>query len=96
MRPKKKRRICCYPEERMFKPRGIPARELGVVRLEPDELEALRLADVEGLHHEAGGAHMGISRATFGRILEKARRKAASALLDGKAILLVNGDGGGA
>lgn len=77
----------------MFKPRGIPARELAVVRMEADELEALRLADVEGLHHEEAGTRMGISRATFGRILETARGKAAGALLEGKAILLA-ADGG--
>jgi predicted DNA-binding protein (UPF0251 family) len=54
--------------------------------LEHDELEALRLADFEKLNHEDGAEQMKISRATFGRILEKARYKTVDAILNGKAI----------
>ncbi len=56
------------------------------VILEHDELEALRLADFLALSHEAGAAKMKISRATFGRIIEKARYKIADCILNGKAI----------
>jgi len=51
-----------------------------------DEVEALRLADYEGLYHEDAAQKMKISRATFGRILDQARRKVAEALLKGKAL----------
>lgn len=51
-----------------------------------DEVEALRLADLEGLYHEAASRKMGVSRATFGRILKQAKRKVAEALLKGKAL----------
>ena len=51
-----------------------------------DELETLRLADHEGAYHEEAASMMGISRATFGRVLEQARRKVAEALLKGKAL----------
>jgi predicted DNA-binding protein (UPF0251 family) len=88
MRPKKARRICCRPGARLFKPRGIPARKLKRVRLEADELEALRLADQMGLHHAEAGQKMGVSRATVGRILESARSKVATALVEGQAIEL--------
>lgn len=51
-----------------------------------DEVEALRLADYEGLYHEKAARKMKISRATFGRILDQARRKVAEAILKGKAL----------
>lgn len=51
-----------------------------------DELESVRLADYEGLYHEDAAVKMGISRATFGRILNNARRKVADAIVNGKAL----------
>jgi len=72
-----------------FKPAGIPLRVLEEVRLGADELESLRLADWEGLYHEVAAERMGVSRATFGRIVESARKKVADALLCGKAICIV-------
>ena len=51
-----------------------------------DEIEALRLADYNGLYHEDAAVEMKISRQTFGRILNEARRKVAECLLKGKAL----------
>ena len=65
-----------------MRPLGRPTRGLPVVALGLDELEALRLADLEGLYHEEAARRMGISRATFGRILAAARRKVARALIE--------------
>jgi predicted DNA-binding protein (UPF0251 family) len=56
------------------------------VSLRLDELGALRLADYQGFYHEEAAAKMKISRATFGRVLEEARRKVAEAILQGKAL----------
>lgn len=56
-----------------------------------DELEALRLADYEGLYHEQGAERMSVSRPTFGRILEAARRKTAEALVYGKSLRIEGG-----
>jgi predicted Zn-ribbon and HTH transcriptional regulator len=56
-------------------------------------LEALRLADLLGLHQEEAAAEMKISRPTFGRILEQAHRKVAEALIFGKS-LQINTKGG--
>ena len=61
------------------------------VRLSADELEALRLGDLEGLYHEEAAGKMGVSRQTFGRIIEGARRKVAGALVDGKALRIEGG-----
>jgi predicted DNA-binding protein (UPF0251 family) len=85
-RPRKYRRVCCNPSANYFKPRGIPVYDLEEVILEYDELESLRLADLRGFSHEDSAAEMKISRATFGRILENARKKVADCILNGKAI----------
>jgi len=69
-----------------FKPQGIPIAQLENVLLNLDELETIRLADFEGLYHELTAGQINISRATFGRILESARRKITDAILNGKAI----------
>lgn len=74
-----------------FKPAGIPLRDLQEVQLAVEELEALRLADLEGLYQEQASERMGVSRATFGRIVEAARRKVAEALVHGKAIAIQGG-----
>ena len=66
-------------------------RILKEVTLGLDELEALRLADLENLSHEDVGAMMNVSRATAGRILAEARRKTAAALVHGWAIRVVGG-----
>jgi predicted DNA-binding protein (UPF0251 family) len=65
--------------------------ELEVEVLRADELEALRLADVEGLYQETAAARMGISRATFARILARARTAVARALLEGRALVFAEG-----
>jgi predicted DNA-binding protein (UPF0251 family) len=85
-RPRFRRRIGCLPERRYFRPDGHDAANPVEVVLEPDEVEALRLADLEGLHQEEAAESMGISRPTFGRIIESAHAKVADALVNGKAI----------
>lgn len=91
-RPFKNRRIGFTPNAFFFKPRGIPMRELDTVTLEMDELEALRLADFEGLYQEQAAERMGVSRQTFGNIVATARHKVAEALCLGKAIAVNNPD----
>jgi len=86
------RRVDLGLEIRVFKPAGTPLRGLQVVQLDLDGLEALRLADLEGLYHEAAAEQMGVSRATFGRILAEARSRVAETLTEGKALRI----GGGA
>jgi predicted DNA-binding protein (UPF0251 family) len=90
-RPEKLRKISCVGEGRGFKPVGRPVSELGVENLRIDELEALRLADLEGLYQEAAAERMGISRPTFARILARARSVVARALIEERLLLV--GDG---
>lgn len=90
-RPVTPRRVACRVPVPGFKPIGLPLRDLQLSTLTRDELEALRLADLEGLYHEAAAERMGISRATFGRLLERARRTLVQALLEGRALLFAEG-----
>ena len=89
-RPPRCRRIAHEPDITAFKPAGIPASALETFVLGLDELEALRLADLEGLYHDAAAARMGISRPTFGRLIARARATVAAALLQ-PGVLLIEG-----
>jgi uncharacterized protein len=85
-RPKKNRRLNFEPNVYYFKPRGIPLRELEEVVIKPDELEALKLHDIDGLEHIAAAKKMNISQSTFTRILNKAYKNLAEGIIGGKAI----------
>lgn len=91
-RPVNERKLGGPIAPRVMKPAGVPARELEEVRLGFDEAEALRLADLEGLYQEAAARSMGVSRPTFGRIIETARHKVADAILNGKALRIDGGE----
>ena len=86
VRPQKDRMVAFNPEISYFKPRGIPMIDLEEVCLTVDQREAIRLSDLLGMSHEDAGRRMGVSRATFGRIIQKARVAVADALINGKAI----------
>ena len=85
-RPERCRRICCHPDSTFFKPRGIPLSELDIVELRLDEYETVRLADYEGLAQSAAAKSMNISQPTFNRIVGRARKKIAEAIIHGKAL----------
>jgi predicted DNA-binding protein (UPF0251 family) len=71
-----------------FKPIGKPACQTPAVTLGLDGLEALRLADLQGLYQEAAAERMGVSRPTFARILNRARAAVAEALVEGMVLLI--------
>jgi len=85
------RRITMPPPMDGFKPFGIPRRELESIVLLFEEFEAIRLADYENLNQEEAAEKMNISRPTFTRLHDKARRKIARAFVEGKAILIKGG-----
>jgi predicted DNA-binding protein (UPF0251 family) len=88
-RPRKRRKLGRVPQAAIYKPAGIPLNNLRQIPIEPDELEALRLADLKGLTQEQGAQKMGISRSTFQRTLANARHQVALALVEGAAIKFV-------
>lgn len=90
-RPPKMRKIAFIPQLTFFKPAGVPLKYLAEISLAFEELEAIRLKDLEGLEQEACAVQMGISRPTFHRIIVQARQKLARALIEGKAIRIEGG-----
>lgn len=90
-RPSSCRLVSGSPGAVFFKPAGIPTRELTEVVMSLDEYEAIRLADHEGLYQEEAARQMGISRTTFGRILDSAHRKVAEVLGGGRCLRLEGG-----
>ena len=90
MRPKIKRHVCPHSGSpyRFFKPNGIPTSELNQVSIAADELEAIRLVDLEGLAQQDAAKQMQVSRQTFANIIKQARRKITHALLNGEALAL--------
>lgn len=92
-RPPCPRRICHTAPATYFKPAGIPLRDLTEVELAIDELEAVRLADSMALYRADAASQMGISRQTFDRIIRRARKKVADALVHGKALRILSDTG---
>ncbi len=90
-RPKSRRFIHEPPLFDSFKPVGVRARDLQDLEMSLDELEALRLADKEGLTQDEAAEMMSISRSTFSRLVESARKKSAEFLLDGRRLSIGGG-----
>jgi predicted DNA-binding protein (UPF0251 family) len=91
VRPCKCRHISGELGVAYFKPRGIPCSSLLEVTLTVDELEAIKLADLNGEYQEEAAKKMKVSRQTFGNIIEKARKKLADAIVNGKALKIEGG-----
>jgi predicted DNA-binding protein (UPF0251 family) len=85
-RPQANKTVSKGLRETLFKPRGVPISQTERVHVTLDGLEAIRLADLEGLYQEEAAARMGISRATFARILASARKSVADFLVNGKSL----------
>jgi predicted DNA-binding protein (UPF0251 family)/predicted Fe-Mo cluster-binding NifX family protein len=80
------------PGVRLFKPQGIPARQLEEIYLPFEGYESLRLADLEGLRHDEAAERMKISRQTFGRILSEARQAVTEAIVKGLVLRIEGGE----
>ena len=85
------RELAGDPDVTAFKPVGIPARSMKYVRVGQDELEAIRLADLERLDRDAAAEHMSVSGPTFGDLIESGRHKVADALFNSKLLLFKRG-----
>jgi predicted DNA-binding protein (UPF0251 family) len=90
-RLQKNRIVNQSPLFKSFKPAGFTDRELEQLCLSIDEYEAVRLADLLGLDHIEAANMMEISRSTFSRLVERARRKVARFLVEGKQLNIYGG-----
>jgi predicted DNA-binding protein (UPF0251 family) len=91
-RKRKARWIDFQPGVTYFKPRGVSMASLEEVGLTLDEIEAIRLSDLEEQDQTKAAKKMKISQSTFQRILTVAHRKIAEALVKGKAIKVEGGE----
>lgn len=87
-RPRKPRTCGCQKGCHGLRPTGVPMSMVEVSTLEADELEALRLCDLEGLTQEEAGERMGVSRGTVQRTVKAGRAKIVEAIVLGKAIFI--------
>ena len=90
-RPTKFRKVEFFPEDTYFVPWGKPKCEIEEIVVKVEELEAMRLKDIEDLNQEECAEKMQVSRQTFQNIIDSARKKIAVALTQGKAIKIGGG-----
>jgi len=87
-RRKKCRRVGFIPPNQLFYPQNRSEEQ---VTLQIEELEAIRLSDLEQMEQNEAAEMMNISRGTFQRIIKSARQKVADALVNGKVIHIGGG-----
>lgn len=91
-RPKRSRTVEVHPIIRGMKPLGVPFQLNDRIVLLYEEFESIRLSDYESLPQEAAAKRMNVSRPTFTRIYDEARRKMAKALVEGLPVFIDGGN----
>lgn len=91
-RPTKVRTVDFFPECTHFIPVGKPRCEIEDINLKVEELEAMRLKDIEELSQEECAVKMNVSRQTFQNIIDSARKKVTLALTKGQSIKIDGGN----
>jgi len=86
------RKVVAPPAFEGYKPYGTNHESKEFVELLYEEYEAIKLADYDLMNHAEASKLMGVSRATFARIYESARRKIAKALVETRAIKSIFGN----
>lgn len=86
------RKVVAPPKFKGYKPYGVKYDSKNSIKLLYEEYESIKLADYELLNHQEAAELMGISRPTFARIYESARRKIAKAFVETKEIVTVYGN----
>ncbi|NLU45713.1 MAG: DUF134 domain-containing protein [Euryarchaeota archaeon] len=90
-RPRKWKNVCCLPPVREFGPLDPASADAGVVRMDVEEYETIRLIDHLGMTQEECAERMGVARTTVQSIYSEARRKVARSLVEGLPLII---DGG--
>jgi uncharacterized protein len=92
VRPRKIKVVNFEPNVTYFKPRSVPLSMLKEVDLTIDELETLRLSNLEKISQADAAKKMKIHQSTFQRTLTRAKEKITDALVNGKAIKIHGGE----
>lgn len=85
-RPQRNKRIKFLHNENFYKPQGVAMRDLEIIELSIEEMEALRLKNIEDFDQNTCAEKMNTSQSTFQRILTSAYKKISTALINGHAI----------
>lgn len=91
-RRRRLRKVVAPPGFKGYRPHGCKKTSKASIELLYEEYEAIKLADYDIMNHDAASKLMGVSRATFARIYESARRKIAQALVEIRPIETVYGN----
>jgi uncharacterized protein len=91
-RPRKRRRVCCLPENARFGPLGIDRQNPPCITMSVDEYETIRLIDLVGCTQEECAKQMNVARTTVQGIYDQARKKIAESLVHGKALHIEGGE----
>lgn len=85
-RPRIQRRFSGLGMLRCYGPRCQVPSEIEAVTILAEEIEVLRLIDLNGMEQEEAAQFLGVSRRTVWKDLHAARKKVADALVNGKTI----------
>lgn len=91
-RRKRNRRIQVPPVIKGMSVFGVRGRKSNEVILLLEEYEAIRLLDYQSLTQEEAAVYMDVSRPTLTRIYEEARKKVATAFVEGRDLIFRGGD----
>ena len=91
-RPRKWRKVCCLPNNNQFGPLGTCVDSESMIQMTVDEYETIRLIDREGFSQEECGEYMQVARTTVQQIYTCARKKIATAIVDGLPIRIQGGN----
>ena len=91
-RPRKWRKVCCIPNNNLFGPLNPSPMDQEPIIMSVEEYETIRLIDFEGLIQEECANRMKVARTTVQRIYNEARKKIATALVNGQIIKIKGGD----
>ncbi len=89
-RPRLTRRIFFQPGITRFIPKGHKSIHEEILTY--DEIETIRLKDLENLEQNKAAKQMKISQPTFSRLLDSARKKIANAIINGQTIKIQGGN----
>lgn len=86
-RPIKAIYLSSLPKAKRFIPE--PHLKVRPIQLSYPEYEAVKLLDLRGMTHEEAAKRMSVSRGTTWRLVKRARRKIALAIMDCRPIVVV-------